>query len=160
MRKALLIIGFAGLACGSQETSTSPDLGTGETETPAVSAVQPPAVQPPSEAALEETEETAEAAEVTTCLALVQRRQVRRGRAGLSGGGESLSRQHGGGRGAREGGRCDDGRGRRGRRVGRGRQRGGEREGRRLGGRRGDGRRGRERQGSRHAVRRCEAPGK
>ena len=68
MRKALLIIGFAGLACGSRETSTSPDMGAAETETPAVSAVQPP-----SEATTPgEDAEPVEAIEVTTCLALVE----------------------------------------------------------------------------------------
>jgi hypothetical protein len=69
MRKALLIIGFAGLACGSQETSTSMDTGgsaAGE-ETPAVSAVQPP-----SETGIpEEAAEPVDAVEVTTCLELV-----------------------------------------------------------------------------------------
>ena len=74
MRKALLIIAFAGLACGSQETSTSPDTGAAGTETPAVSAVQQPAaVQPPSEVTTPEgTLDAAEAVEVTTCLELVQ----------------------------------------------------------------------------------------
>ena len=68
MRKALLIIGFAGLACGSQETSTSPDTGAAGGETPAVSAVQPPseAITP------EEAAEPIEPVEVTTCLALVE----------------------------------------------------------------------------------------
>lgn len=61
MRKALLIIGLAGLACGSQETGTSPDAGT-----PAVSAVQPP-----SEDALADAEEV-DPVEVTTCVALVE----------------------------------------------------------------------------------------
>ena len=67
MRKALLIIGLVGLACGSQETSTSPDEGAAGGETPAVSAVQPP-----SEGSIpEEAAEPVEAVEVTTCLALV-----------------------------------------------------------------------------------------
>jgi len=68
MRKALLIIGLAGLACGSQETATSPDAANTDTETPAVSAVQPP-----SEAAMPEAAvEAVEPVEVTTCLALVE----------------------------------------------------------------------------------------
>jgi hypothetical protein len=72
MRKALLIIGLAALACGSQETSTSTGAGEGATgaaggETPAVSAVQPP-----SEATTpEEIAEPVDAVEVTTCVELV-----------------------------------------------------------------------------------------
>ena len=68
MRKALLIIGLAGLACGSQETSTSPDTGAAGGETPEVSAVQPPSEQ----AMPEEAAEPEEPAEVTACLALVE----------------------------------------------------------------------------------------
>jgi len=78
MRKALLIIGFAGLACGSQETSTSPDAGTGATggETPAVSAVQPPSEAATPDEAVEAVEATeavqaGNAVEVTTCVELV-----------------------------------------------------------------------------------------
>ena len=73
MRRALLIIGFAGLACGSQETSTSTTSpGATGSQTPPVSAVQPPAAQPPSDAAMpEEGAEPVDAVEVTTCLALV-----------------------------------------------------------------------------------------
>ena len=68
MRSALLIIALAGLACGSQETGTSPDAGATGGETPAVSAVQPP-----SEGEIpEEAAEPVEAVEVTTCLALVE----------------------------------------------------------------------------------------
>jgi len=66
MRKALLIMGLAGLACGSQETSTSTDAGATAGETPAVSAVQPP-----SEGEFPEEAEPVEAVEVTTCLTLV-----------------------------------------------------------------------------------------
>ncbi|MFI5216582.1 MAG: hypothetical protein ACHQ3O_08555 [Candidatus Limnocylindria bacterium] len=69
MRKALLIIGLAALACGSQETSTSTDAGAGAAggETPAVSAVTPP-----SEATTPEEAATAvDAIEVTTCIELV-----------------------------------------------------------------------------------------
>jgi hypothetical protein len=62
MRKALLIIGLAGLACGSQETGTSPDAGTTGADTPAVSAVQPPS---------EESMPAGDPVEVTTCVALV-----------------------------------------------------------------------------------------
>ncbi len=74
MRKALLIIGLAGLACGSQET-TSPDAGTTGGDTPAVSAVQPPsdATIPEESAAVEavEIDQAGDAVEVTTCLGLV-----------------------------------------------------------------------------------------
>jgi hypothetical protein len=83
MRATLLIIAIAGLACGSQETSTSPDPGAANSETPAVSAVPAPAAQapaapvpaaePPSEVTTSEAAEDAVAvAEVMTCLGLVQ----------------------------------------------------------------------------------------
>jgi hypothetical protein len=83
MRSTLLIIAIAGLACGSQETSTSPDPGAADAETPAVSAVPAPAAQapaapvpaaePPSEATNPDAAaDTAAADEVTTCLGLVQ----------------------------------------------------------------------------------------
>ncbi len=76
MRKALLIIGLAGLACGSQETGTSPDAGVTGGETPAVSAVQPPsdaAIPEESAEAVEavEVDQAGDAVEVTTCLGLV-----------------------------------------------------------------------------------------
>jgi hypothetical protein len=68
MRKALVIIGFAAIACGGQDTATTTDAG----ETPPVSAVSPP-----SEADIEvevdemETAGGAEISEVTQCLELV-----------------------------------------------------------------------------------------
>jgi TolA-binding protein len=79
MRKALLIIGLAGLACGSQETSTSPDMGAAGGETPEVSAVQPPSEEAMPEEAAEPVEaveaveavQAGDAVEVTTCVELV-----------------------------------------------------------------------------------------
>lgn len=76
MRKALLIIGFAGLACGSQETSTSPDAGGAGGGTPEVSAVQPPSEGAIPEEAAEAVEaveavQAGDAVEVTTCVGLV-----------------------------------------------------------------------------------------
>jgi hypothetical protein len=62
LRKALFIIALTGLACGSHETksgATAGSMGAVQTETPRVSAVQPP-----SGAA-------APTMEVTTCLELV-----------------------------------------------------------------------------------------
>jgi hypothetical protein len=62
LRKALFIIALTGLACGSHETksgATAGGMGAVQTETPPVSAVQPP-----SGAA-------APTMEVTTCLELV-----------------------------------------------------------------------------------------
>jgi hypothetical protein len=83
MRKALVIIGFAALACGRQETSTTAPTETMGKETPPVSAVQPPSEGAAAErgtaaegAAAEGAAAEAEAAaaqpvEVTTCLELV-----------------------------------------------------------------------------------------
>jgi hypothetical protein len=71
MRKALLIIGFAGLACGSQETSTSPDLGEGEATTPAVSAVAPPSEVTTPEAAAGPAAGTG-TSEVSNCVGLAE----------------------------------------------------------------------------------------
>jgi hypothetical protein len=68
MRKALVIIGFAAIACGGQDTATTTDAG----ETPPVSAVSPP-----SEADIEvevdemETAGGEQIVEVTQCLELV-----------------------------------------------------------------------------------------
>jgi hypothetical protein len=66
MRKALLIVALAGLACGSRETTTT-DTGATTTETPAVSAVQPPA-----EGNLPDDTAAVEPVEVTTCVELVE----------------------------------------------------------------------------------------
>jgi len=67
MRRALLIIALAGLACGSRESSTSADTSTTGTKTPAGSAVQPPA-----EGNLPADTAAVEPVEVTTCLELVE----------------------------------------------------------------------------------------
>ena len=67
MRKALLIIALAGLACGSRESSTSTDTATTPSQTPPVSAVQPP-----SEGNVPADTAAVEPVEVTTCLELVE----------------------------------------------------------------------------------------
>lgn len=66
LRKALFVMAFATLACGSQETTTTPSegaaggMGAIETETPPVSAVQPGGAAPTP------------TVETTTCLELVE----------------------------------------------------------------------------------------